>query len=208
MPQPLRRCFLVAFPMGAVLILAVASMRAMGQALPQRNTTADVALTYAAARAAHTNGTNFWLQGGAIDLHALVYRNLGIVASVTGAHADSASALAAPLDMVTVVFGPRYTLGGSERLSIFLEALGGEAHGFHSNFAAGSGSASNPENGTTRSANALAFQAGGGVDLKLARHISARLVQVDYLRTQLPNGGNNLQNNLRLVAGLALRFGR
>ncbi len=171
-----------------------------------KNREADVAFTYAAIRASERNTTSFWFQGGAVELHARFYRGLGMAASVTGMHEGSNGSLIAPLDLVTVVFGPRYTLGFHRRASMFTEGLIGEAHGFHSVFPFGSGSVSNPTNGTTDSSTSFALQAGGGFDLRLTHHLSARVVQADYLRTQLPNGASNLQNNFRVSAGFIFRF--
>jgi peptidoglycan-associated lipoprotein len=56
------------------------------------------------------------------------------------------------------------------------------------------------------SASSLALQAGGGMDLGLKRHVSLRLLQVDWLRTQLPNGGTNVQNHFRISTGVELHF--
>lgn len=50
--------------------------------------------------------------------------------------------------------------------------------------------------------NALALQTGGGLDIRLKHHFSIRAIQVDDLRSQLPNGGTNVQNNLRRAGGL------
>ena len=35
-----------------------------------------------------------------------------------------------------------------------------------------------------------------------------RLIEADYVRTQLPNGGNNQQNTLRLASGINFHLGR
>jgi hypothetical protein len=50
-------------------------------------------------------------------------------------------------------------------------------------------------------------QAGGGIDLGLSRHIALRLIEANWLRTQLPNGTTNGQNNLVLGTGVVMRFG-
>jgi hypothetical protein len=49
---------------------------------------------------------------------------------------------------------------------------------------------------------------GAGADVPLNKRISARILQLDYLRTTLPNNTTNWQNNLRIGAGLTLRFSR
>jgi hypothetical protein len=174
----------------------------------QEHDRVDIAVTYAALQARHTVSLgSFWLQGGAIEVHMPLFRGLGAVANVTGLHVGSSGPAVASLDLVTVVFGARYVLLRSHRISPYVQGLVGEAEGFHSVFATGSGP-TNVVNGTTDSANSIAVQAGGGVDVRLSRPLSMRVAEVDYLRTQLPNGGNNSQNNLRFASGLVFRFGK
>jgi hypothetical protein len=48
--------------------------------------------------------------------------------------------------------------------------------------------------------------AGGGFDIRIARRVGIRPVQVDYLLARLPNGVNGTQNNLRLSAGVVPRI--
>lgn len=55
------------------------------------------------------------------------------------------------------------------------------------------------------SSNSFAVQTGGGVDVGISRHLAVRLFQADWLRTQLPNSTTNVQNNLRLAAGIVFR---
>ena len=169
---------------------------------------ADLAVTYAASHSVHTGSENdFWLQGGAVEFDVRFFRGLGLTVSGIGLQVSSTNPQVAPLDLVTIVFGPRYTFLAKRRISAFGEVLAGEAHGFNSLFAYGSGPTSNPANGTTTSADSLALQTGGGVDVRLNRRFAIRAIQLDYLRTQLPNGGTNVQNNFRLAAGLDFRFG-
>ena len=52
----------------------------------------------------------------------------------------------------------------------------------------------------------LALQVGGGVDLGLTRHFGIRVFQADWVRTQLPNGTTDVQNTLRLGAGVVFRL--
>jgi len=49
----------------------------------------------------------------------------------------------------------------------------------------------------TSSANSLAIQAGGGLNLYLTRNFGLRLLEADYVRTALPNAATNLQNDMR-----------
>jgi hypothetical protein len=159
----------------------------------------EVAVTYDADRTNLTTGNSFWMQGGGAEIAGIFPHGFGVVAEVAGLHAGSISSTQVPLSLVTVTFGPRYTWRtGKHGLSLFGQALVGEAHGFDSVFPASGGPGS--------SASSLALQAGGGVDLGLAHHLSLRLVQADWLRTQLPNSGTGVQNHLRLDSGIAFHF--
>lgn len=53
----------------------------------------------------------------------------------------------------------------------------------------------------------LATTAGGGIDVKLSKHVSLRPVQAEYFQTKIPDGINNRQNNFRFGGGIMLRFG-
>jgi hypothetical protein len=49
--------------------------------------------------------------------------------------------------------------------------------------------------------------AGGGLDIGLTRHIAVRAFEADYYLTRFDNGVNDHQNNLRIAAGVVIRFG-
>ena len=49
--------------------------------------------------------------------------------------------------------------------------------------------------------------AGGGVDFQFSHIFAIRLIQADYYYTRFPNGVNDHQNNLRIGAGVFVRFG-
>lgn len=169
----------------------------------------EIAVTYNAQHATSTGSHSFWLQGGAIELHHRLYRGLGVVASVTGGHVAGDGVMTAPLNTVTTVIGPRYTISThKDRLAFFGEGLIGEVDGFRSSFPSGSGSTASPTNGVISSSNGLALQVGGGLDLRLHHHLAFRPIQASWLRTQLPNGSSNKQNTMQLGAGLVFRLGR
>ena len=155
----------------------------------------DFALTYSATQANIVGGGNhFWLNGGTAELAARVYGGLGVVANVTGLH-QADTGLGVPLNLVITTFGPRYTwVPAHHAVAIFGQGLIGEANGFKGLY---------PDPlGPTPSSNSLAVQVGGGVDVGLSRHISLRVLQADWLRTQLPNSTTNVQNDLHLGAGI------
>jgi len=63
---------------------------------------------------------------------------------------------------------------------------------------------SNP--GAGNAGAAFASNIGGGLDLKASRRFAIRLIEADYLVTTVDNSSNNHQNNLRISAGVVLRF--
>jgi hypothetical protein len=59
---------------------------------------------------------------------------------------------------------------------------------------------------STGTENNFAMTAGGGIDLKVSRHVSVRLVQAEYFITKISDGLDNRQNNFRFGAGVVFRF--
>jgi hypothetical protein len=56
------------------------------------------------------------------------------------------------------------------------------------------------------STNSLALVVGGGFNVILSRRIELRALDADWVRTEFPNAGSNVQNNLRLGAGFVYRL--
>lgn len=53
----------------------------------------------------------------------------------------------------------------------------------------------------------FAMTAGGGIDVKVSKHISLRPVHAEYFMTTIPDGLNNRQNNFQFSTGISLLFG-
>jgi hypothetical protein len=189
-------------------ILSMAVMLVPSAALAQ-SAPIDLAVTYDAMHTNHITSQSFWMQGGAVELGARLYRGLSIAARVEGDHDGANSADGVPLSLVTTVFGPRYTMETrSHRYALFGEGLAGISNGFHSLFSEGSGPVGSVNAGTTSSSNALAVDVGGGLDIRLSRRFAIRAVRASYLRTQFPNTTSNIQNSLNLSSGIVVRFGK
>ena len=94
-------------------------------------------------------------------------------------------------NITTYLFGPKVQVpvGG---IHPFAQVLFGGAHIGISNC-------------TGCSANSFAMALGGGFDADLLPHIGLRLIQLEYLKTDLPLISNR-QNNLRLSTGVTFRF--
>jgi outer membrane immunogenic protein len=149
----------------------------------------------------------FPLQGGAADAYwrirpsqpAQSANGLGIAADIGVENTGSVDGAGYGLSLATFTAGPRLRLP-VKSAQIFVQALFGLAHGFNSEF---------PRRDTlVSSANSLDIDLGGGVDYRLNHRFSLRILQLDYLRTALPNNTNNWQNNLRIGAGIILHFPR
>ena len=182
--------------MVCTLLLLGAAMTARGQ-LQAQHQEVDLAITYSAEHSNLTSGGNFWRQGGGAELSAEVFRGFGIAANVTGTHIKDINNSNVPLTTVTATFGPRYTWS-RKKLAVFGQGLIGESRGTDGVFPSSTGALSEW--------NSFALQVGGGIDLRIDRHFAVRPIQADWIRTQFPNGGTNVQNNLRLGAGIVFRF--
>jgi hypothetical protein len=92
----------------------------------------------------------------------------------------------------TFLFGPRVTLHDG-RISPFVEVLFGVSR------------LGSDAGGPVLSVNAFTLGAGGGVDLRITRQWSVRMLQIDYLRRQFfgePVDGG------RISGGVVFHFGR
>lgn len=98
--------------------------------------------------------------------------------------------------------GPRYTrsLPTLHRTQLFAEGLFGGVHAFDSVFPGSTG--------VTSSAGGFSMQLGGGVNVPVAKRISIRALEVDYVHTNLPNNSADSQNDLRLAFGAVWHFGK
>jgi hypothetical protein len=159
----------------------------------------EVALVYNPLMSNVVGSSGFWMQGGSVQVHGQFWRGLGVVADVSGLHtANAGNSSGVGLDLVTATFGPRYTWSLGDRYAVYGQVLAGEANGLHSIFPAAGGA--------NDSADSLALYAGGGVNINLKNHFALRAIEANWLRTQMPNATTNVQNNLRLGAGLIYTF--
>lgn len=146
----------------------------------------------------------FALQGGAIDAAWKLFRlgskgpALGFVADVDAVHTATVSNAPYGLTLSTFTFGPRVTVPVHKKVRAFGQVLFGVAHGSGSQFPEG--------NSLVPSANSFALNLGAGADYSLNRLISIRPLQLEYLRTQLPNTTSGWQSSLRLGAGITFHL--
>ncbi len=159
----------------------------------------DFAVSFVAQRAFSAGtDTPFWLTGGKAEFGASMWHGLGAAIAVSGTHAASIGGSGIPVSYVVWTAGPRYRWHTGHRVSVYGEAMAGEANGFRSIFPAPT--AAQPD------ANGLAVRAGFGIDLAVKKHFAIRALDASYLYSQLPNADTNKQHVMQLGAGVVFRF--
>ncbi len=173
-----------------------------------RRVSTDLSVTYAPERSKIAPGNCcFWMQGGGADAAVTFWKGLGVAAVFTGDHASN-FAPGVDLNKLAYMGGPRYTytvwtsnsgIAATPRYQVFAQGLLGGVHGFSGVYPS--------ETSVVPSANAFSILAGGGFNYLFTRNLGLRLLEVEYARTQLPNGASNAQNDLRLAFGVTYHIG-
>lgn len=151
----------------------------------------------------HANGGRFDEGGGQASVTGYLNRAIGLEADFDVFTSEPPNAPAYG-NHFSFLFGPHFAYHSNPRISPFSHVLLGVTRG----------SSDGPSfTVVTRSAFTLAI--GGGVDVKIWRFLWLRPVQIDYLRESFSSVPyppepfpRALENNLRLAAGLVVRFGR
>jgi hypothetical protein len=190
---------------GALMTGLLMAGNALAQTAPAAtNTTAhqngllEISITGDGMMSNTIAGQSFWMEGGNLEVAGQFFHGVSVVADICGTHTADFGSSGVGLDLVTATFGPRYTWRKpKKRYEFFGQALLGEANGFNSVFPAAGGAQD--------SAYSMAIQAGGGMNLKVSQHLVLRVLEANWLRTQLPNSTTSVQNNVRLGAGIVFR---
>jgi len=132
--------------------------------------------------------------GGGVQLEYNANNWLGVVGDMAGYGATATTNGALVGGAFTYLLGPRVNFRHG-KVTPFAQTLFG-------------GIWTTDGIGHSGSENNFALTAGGGIDLKVSRHVSVRPVQAEYFMTKIPDNLNNRQNNLRLGAGVVVRLGR
>jgi len=168
------------------------------QSASSDNAEISLAVTFDASAANITTDSRFWLKGGSAELTGTLHSGFGLTAGIDGMHAGNSGG-GVPLNFVVATFGPSYTYHmnvAKHPVNLFAHGLLGEANGF-------SGVYPQPLSPAS-SANGLATKVGGGIDFRLRPHIAVRILEINWLRTQLPNSTTNVQNDFELGVGIVL----
>jgi hypothetical protein len=134
-------------------------------------------------------------EGGGGQLQYNAKNWLGAVGDLSGFYATSAGNGAFAGAFLTYLLGPRVNFRHG-KLTPFVRALFGGVR------------TTDGIAYSTGTANNFAMTAGGGIDIKVSRHILVRPIQAEYFMTKIPDGLNNRQDNLRMGARIGLRLGR
>jgi peptidoglycan-associated lipoprotein len=158
-----------------------------------------VALGYQYIRANAPPGScNCFSTNGGFAEGAYAFRYwLRAAAEVTGSQASNIGPLGQNLTLMTYTAGPQVVLH-VHRLEPYAQALFGAAHASNSYFPSSTS--------YSTSATSFAYQAGGGIDFTLSRHIGIKVIEAQYLHTGFPNGTNGAQSHLMLGAGIVFRL--
>lgn len=127
-------------------------------------------------------------------------RTLGFGTDLSLEHTGKISNAPYGLTLTTLAFGPRIELSSFKSSRVFVQTLAGFTHGSDSEFPG--------HDALQESANSFALVLGGGADRPLDAHVSFRIIQLQYLRTSLPNNSSNWQNSLQIATGLKFIFSK
>ena len=165
-----------------------------------------------------TNIPSFNADGGSAQFVYNFYKGVGLTFD---AGAVTKSTFGGVFDnrQTHFLIGPRYGFHNHSRFTPFGEVLFGGAEASVSTSiieaptVLPSTSITVPDNVSaklTASRTSFAMMAGGGVDIRLSKHFTYRLIDADYFLTRpisFLSGGNVNKNNLRVTTGVALTWG-
>jgi outer membrane immunogenic protein len=122
-------------------------------------------------------------------------RGFGLVGDLSAVRGHSISGTTQTITLFNYLFGPRYSMRRlSSRVVPYVQALGGRSQE-SSNYLA------------VQNVSAVAFSVGGGVTTRISPNVGFTIVEADWVGSRLPNGQNNIQNDLRISTGINFRLG-
>lgn len=177
---------------GAALAAPVAAQ--VGPAAESTRIHMTVGGTYAPARFSQTNGSSFWMQGGGVQSQFMLGERLGLVTDARMYSTSNINSTGVSLSFMTVTVGPRYTLPIRRNMVAFGQGLFGGAIAYNGLFPHSSG--------LQTTSGGLGIIAGGGMEMRLTNRMTLRAIEVDRMRTHLPNGVSDTQNALVIGGGI------
>jgi len=168
-------------------------------AVPAGAQNLNVGGQFAYQRSSTLGGQALNLLGGRAEMAYSLPQHVWMVGEFTGTAAEAGGPTQPGEALYTYLYGLRYERAipkGNKETSIspFIQFLGGGVYGTDGAF---------PKSGQlVPNANSFAYSLGGGIELQTSPRVAVRLIQADYLFTQLPNQVGTHQNNLRLGVGV------
>ena len=169
------------------------------------------------------------MNGGGGQFALNFNRWFGAVADLGAVHNGNISGYQVDTTITNFLLGPRFTIRKSSRVTPYFQILWGGVYAASSTAVPiPEGTPTNPivipppvavtpHGGTgtiplraTKDQTAFAMAVGGGLDIKISRVVSFRLIGLDYYLTRLQNyrsADDNNQHNLRYTTGLNFTFG-
>ena len=164
-----------------------------------------------------TNLPAFNANGGSAQFVYNFSNWIGVVADLGAVHNGNIHNIHLDSTLTNFLLGPRIAFRKWSRMSPYFQALFGGVYGTTStavdlSLLTTGGVLIPPGNilRATRAQTAFGMTVGGGLDIKVSKHVSFRPIQLEYLLTQLRNpvtDDRNNQNNLRYSAGVNFTFG-
>jgi len=157
----------------------------------------DISAGYSYVRTNSGNSNGFNVNGGSASA-AYNLRDRFVIVADAGAYHFSGLPNGISSTMYSYLFGPRINLMRTRgRLNPFVQALFGVAR------------LNSSTQGVEAGENSFAMAFGGGLDIPLHGGFAIRAVEADYLVTRFSpaDGLAATQNNVRISAGLVIRFG-
>jgi hypothetical protein len=143
-----------------------------------------------------TTSTRLALNGWDVSASVFRFHHLSAEADISGHTLNDCNSTLFNCTNLSYMFGPRYNVLGSGRITGFVHGLVGQDR------------ATLAYNGSSFTDTSLSVAGGGGVDYWFFRHIGVQLGPVDYIYTRhLTSYALPSQSNYRISAGVAFRFG-
>lgn len=161
-----------------------------------------------------TNIPSFSANGGSGQFVYNFGSWFGAVADMGAVHNGNIHGINLDSTVANFLLGPRVSMRKWSRITPYFQTLFGGVYATTSTAVPELGLVDGVPTGfnlrATRQETAFGMTAGGGLDIKINKHVSFRPVQLEYFLTRLHNyrsGTDNNQNNLRYSAGFNFTFG-
>jgi opacity protein-like surface antigen len=160
-----------------------------------------------------TNIPSFSANGGSGQFAYNFGTWIGAVVDLGAVHNGNIHNIQLDSTVANALVGPRVSMRKWSRVTPYFQTLFGEVYATTSTSVPALALFPDTPFGfnlrATRQATAFALTAGGGLDIKISKHVSFRPIQLEYFRTDLHDlraATDNSQNNLRYSAGFNFTF--